>query len=158
MWWFERVPERPFLGDPEFDVACIHVVEHCRHDLLRAERADQRQWFCSPVVPGSHEQVTKTADVVEVVVGDEDRIEVSRTYSCSCKLCGDTSPRIEEKSQAACLDEGRGALASWVRARTAGSEKCDAHTGTLDARATVNQRGRVRRRVPWLRRPRCLYR
>lgn len=87
---------RPFLSDSEVDVSCVYMLEHALDDRVSAKWADDKQLGRSTAVPCCHDEVSQSADVVEVVMRDEDGIKILHADASRGQLCRDASSCVEK--------------------------------------------------------------
>ncbi len=115
------------LLHPETDVGGVDLFEEGGDDPPGSLGPVDVERSRSPQVPCRHEQVAEAADVIEVVVGEEHRIEIVERDVDAGELRRHAPSGVEQQAEAGGLDERRGALPGRVGARAAGSEKRDAH-------------------------------
>ncbi|MCY1227798.1 hypothetical protein D9M72_400860 [compost metagenome] len=90
----------------------------------------------APVQPGAERHVEHVADMVEMMVGDEDVLQGLQRDACPHHLDDDAAPGVEQQGFIADLHHRRRSGPFGVWARSAGSKRLDAH-GKLRACAVL---------------------
>ena len=122
-----RFPAAPcrFADGTPFDVLGIDDIHQRIDNGFRSLRAIDHQFLVAPPQPGGDENIGQIADMVEMVMGDENRTDHCRVFASLYQPDADAASRIEQQPFIIIADEGGRAEPFAIDPRSAGSQKAD---------------------------------